>query len=172
MWSKKTHKICDRVSLILVLLLGSVIIGFLLDKGVIGMLLALVIASIFIRILLYYFGQKIISLIKSKNLNKNTTTKAKAKKVLDLQDIYIADLKIQANQLFKTAMQSRKLNRAEILKIKDYLISNVDDPKLKNSRYKNEAHCIYSYLKSKYINENTLNCVIKNIFILSNKKAA
>ncbi|PZT49737.1 hypothetical protein CYK80_02705 [Clostridium perfringens] len=74
--------------------------------------------------------------------------------------------------MFRVAIQSKKLNRVEIINIRDYLKNNVNDPTLKNKQVKNEAHFIYSYLKSEYIDENTLNCVIKNIFIFANKKTA
>lgn len=174
MLSTKVHKICDCISLILVLGLSTITIIYLLDTGgLIGKLLTLAVVSIFIRILYFYFLQKIKVWLKPKKVKAQSITKVKVpESTLDLQQQFTTDLKNQASQLFRVAIQSKKLNRAEIISIKDYLKNNIDDPTLINKKYSNEAHCIYSYLKSEYINENTLNCVIKNIFIFVNRKAA
>lgn len=175
MLSTKTHKIADFLSLILILGLSIITIIYLLDLvGIVGKLLTLVVVSIFIRISYFYFLQKVKIWLKPKKVKEQIKTKVKIEptQTLDLQQQYITDLKLQASQLFKVAMQSQKLTRAEILGIRDYLKNNVNDPTLKNKQVKNEAHFIYSYLKSEYINEDTLNCVIKNIFFLINKKAA
>ena len=91
---------------------------------------------------------------------------------MDLQQQYITDLKLQASQLFKVAIQSKKLTRAEIINAEEFLKANINDPTLINKIYSNEAHCIYSYLKSENINEITLNKFIKIIFTFANKKAA
>ena len=77
MWSKKTHKIADFISLILVITLSLITITYLLDLGLLGKLLALVIASIFIRISYFYFLQKIKIWLKPKKVKKQTITKAK-----------------------------------------------------------------------------------------------
>ncbi len=174
MLSTKTHKIADFLSLILILGLSIITIIYLLDLGIVGKLLTLVVVSIFIRISYFYFLQKVKIWLKPKKVKEQIKTRVKTEPTptLDLQQQYITDLKLQASQLFKVAMQSQKLTRAEILGIRDYLKNNVNDPTLKNKQVKNEAHFIYSYLKSKYISEKTLNCVIKHIFFLINKKAA
>ncbi|WP_221373618.1 hypothetical protein [Clostridium perfringens] len=173
MWSKKTHKIADFISLILVITLSLITITYLLDLGLLGKLLALVIASIFIRISYFYFLQKIKIWLKPKKVKKQTITKAKVhESSLDLQQNYLIDLQSQASQLFKVAVQSKKLSRTEIINAKDFLKSNINDPTLSDKIYSNEAHCIYSYLKSKNINEITLNKFIKIIFTFANKKAA
>ncbi|HII4461604.1 hypothetical protein WHY64_09520 [Clostridium perfringens] len=173
MWSKKTHKIADFISLILVITLSLITITYLLDLGLLGKLLALVIASIFIRISYFYFLQKIKIWLKPKKAKKQTITKAKVhESSLDLQQNYLIDLQSQASQLFKVAVQSKKLSRAEIINAKDFLKSNINDPTLSDKIYSNEAHCIYSYLKSENINEITLNKFIKIIFTFANKKAA
>lgn len=171
MWSKKTHQIANYISLILVSGLSLLTIIYLLDLGLMGKLLTLVIVSIFIRISYFYLMQKLkVRLKPKKKVKEQHITKVKAEPILDLHQPYLIDLKSQATQLFKVAMQSKKLNRAEIISIKDYLKNNIDDPTLTNKKYSNEAHCIYSYFRSEYINENTLNCVIKNIFIFVNRK--
>lgn len=172
MWSQKVHRIANFFSLLLILLVIIGMIGFLLDSGIVGKLLALVVALVFAKIIIFYLLQKLKVILKPKKVKQKTTIKSKVETNLDEQQGYIIDLKLQANQLFKTAIQSKKLNRDEITNIKDYLKNNVNDPTLVNKKYSNEAHCIYSYLKSEYINENTLNCVIKNIFIFANKKTA
>lgn len=174
MWSKKTHQIANYISLILVSGLSLLTIIYLLDLGLMGKLLTLVIVSIFIRIIYFYFMQKLKVLLKpEKKVKEQHITKVKVPESnLDLQQQYLIDLQLQASQLFKVAIQSQKLNRAEIISIKDYLKNNINDSTLKNKKYSNEAHCIFSYLKSEYIDENTLNCVIKNIFIFANRKTA
>ncbi|HBI6221961.1 TPA: hypothetical protein K8M95_001068 [Clostridium perfringens] len=175
MLSTKVHKIADFLSLILVLGLSIITITYLLlDLGLIGKLLTLVLISVAIRISNFYFLQKIKIWLKPKKVKEQIKTRVKTEPTptLDLQQQYITDLKLQASQLFKVAMQSKKLTRVDILGIRDYLKNNVNDPTLKNKQVKNEAHFIYSYLKSEYINEDTLNCVIRNIFFLVNKKAA
>lgn len=173
MWSKKTHQIANYISLILVSGLSLLTIIYLLDLGLMGKLLTLVIVSIFIRIIYFYLMQKLKVWLKpKKKVKEQHITKVKAEPILDMQQQFLIDLKFQASQLFKVAIQSKKLNRAEIISIKDYLKNNIDDPTLTNKKYSNEAHCIYSYLKSEYINENTLNCVMKNIFIFTNRKTA
>ncbi len=175
MWSKKVHKIADFLSIVLVLGLSVVTIIYLLeDLGLIGKLLTLVLISVAIRISYFYFLQKIKIWLKPKKVKEQIKTRVKTEPTptLDLQQQYITDLKLQASQLFRVAIQSKKLNRVEIINIRDYLKNNVNDPTLKNKQVKNEAHFIYSYLKSEYIDENTLNCVIKNIFIFANKKTA
>ncbi|HFD2054539.1 TPA: hypothetical protein ACF2DR_001715 [Clostridium perfringens] len=175
MWSKKVHKIADFLSIVLVLGLSVVTIIYLLeDLGLIGKLLTLVLISVAIRISYFYFLQKIKIWLKPKKVKEQIKTRVKTEptQTLDLQQQYITDLKLQASQLFKVAMQSKKLTRVDILGIRDHLKNNVNDPTLKNKQVKNEAHFIYSYLKSEYINEDTLNCVIKHIFFLVNKKAA
>ena len=176
MLSTKVHKIADFLSLILVVAISLITITYLLDMGLIGKLLTLFLIFVLIKISYFYFMQKLkISLTpnhkKAKEQIKNSI-KAEPKKTLDLQQQYLTDLKLQASQLFKVAMQNQKLNRVEILGIREYLKNNVNDPTLKNKQVKNEAHFIYSYLKSEYINEDTLNCVIKHVFFLVNKKAA
>lgn len=173
MWSKKTHRVADSISLILVTSFSTIFIVYLLDLGLMGKLLTLVIASIFIRISYFYFMQKLKVLLKpKKKVKEQTITKAKASSNLDLQQQYLIDLQLQASQLFKVAIQSKKLTRAEIINAKDFLKSNINDPALSDKIYSNEAHCIYSYLKSENINEITLNKFIKIIFIFANKKAA
>ncbi|HAT4349928.1 hypothetical protein [Clostridium perfringens] len=176
MLSTKIHKIADYLSLILLLGLSIITIIYLQDLGIVGKLLTLVLMSGAIRISYFWFLQKLKVWLKpnAKKAKEQIKTRAKIKptQTLDLQQQYITDLKLQASQLFKVAMQSQKLTRAEILGIRDYLKNNVNDPTLKNKQVKNEAHFIYSYLKSKYISEKTLNCVIKNIFIFVNRKAA
>lgn len=173
MWSKKTHKIADFISLILVITLSLITVTYLLDLGLVGKLLTLVIASIFIRISFFYFWQKIKEWLKPKKVKKQTITKAKApESSLDLQQQCLIDLKNQASQLFKVAMQSKKLTRVEIINAKNFLITNINDPTLINKIYSNEAHCIYSYLKSEKNNEIVLNKFIKIIFTFANKKAA
>ncbi|MDK0670442.1 hypothetical protein P5E71_05195 [Clostridium perfringens] len=59
MWSKKTHQIANYISLILVSGLSLLTIIYLLDLGLMGKLLTLVIASIFIRISYFYLMQKL-----------------------------------------------------------------------------------------------------------------
>ncbi|EOU1697013.1 hypothetical protein LTX13_001223 [Clostridium perfringens] len=173
MWSKKVHKICDLISFILVVSLSLITIIYLLDLGLVGKALTLVIASIFIRIYYFYLMQRLKVWLKPKEVKEQHITKVKVSEpTLDLQQQCLIDLKSQASQLFKVAMQNQKLNRAEIISIKDYLKNNINDPTLINKKYINEAHFIYSYLKSQYINEETLNCVIKNIFIFANRKSA
>ncbi|HII4398387.1 hypothetical protein P5F14_02105 [Clostridium perfringens] len=173
MWSKKTHQIANYISLLLVSGLSLLTIIYLLDLGLMGKLLTLVIVSIFIRIIYFYLMQKLKVWLKpKKKVKEQHITKVKAEPSLDMQQQFLIDLKCQASQLFKVAIQSQKLNRAEIISIKYYLKNNIDDSTLKNKKYSNEAHCIYSYLKSEYIDENTLNCVIKNIFIFANRKTA
>lgn len=174
MLSTKIHKIADFLSLILVLGLSVVTIIYLLeDLGLIGKLLTLVLISVAIRISYFYFLQKIKIWLKPKKVKEQIKTRVKTEPTqVDLQQQCIIDLQQQASQLFRVAMQNQKLNRVEILGIRDYLKNNVNDPTLKNKQVKNEAHFIYSYLKSEYINEDTLNCVIKHIFFLVNKKAA
>lgn len=173
MWSKKTHRVADSISLILVTSFSTIFIVYLLDLGLMGKLLTLVIASIFIRISYFYFVEKLKVLLKpKKNFKEQTITKAKASSNLDLQQQYLIDLQSQACQLFKVAIQSKKLTRAEIINAEEFLKANINDPTLTNKIYSNEAHCIYSYLKSENINEITLNKFIKIIFIFANKKAA
>lgn len=172
MWSKKTHRIADSISLILVISFSTISIVCLLDLGLMGKLLTLVIASIFIRISYFYFWQKIKIWLNPKVKNQ-TITKAKVPESnLDLQQQYLIDLQLQAKQLFKVAIQSKKLTRAEIINAKEFLKANINDPALINKIYSNEAHCIYSYLKSENIDEITLNKFIKIIFTFANKKAA
>lgn len=173
MWSKKTHQIANYISLILVSGLSLLTIIYLLDLGLMGKLLTLVIASIFIRISYFYLMQKLKVWLKPKKVKKQTITKVKVPESnLDLQQQYLIDLQLQASQLFKVAIQSKKLTRAEIINAKDFLKSNINDPAITNKIYSNEAHCIYSYLKSKNISEITLNKFIKIIFTFTNKKAA
>ncbi|EGT0014783.1 hypothetical protein I9Y33_002678 [Clostridium perfringens] len=176
MLSTKIHKIADFLSLILVLGLSVITIIYLLDTGgLIGKLLTFVLVFIVIKISYFYFMQKLKLWLKPKNKKAKEQPKTKVKTEpiqADLQQQCIIDLKSQASRLFTVAMQNQKLNRAEIISIKDYLKNNINDPTLINKKYINEAHFIYSYLKSEYINENTLNCVIKNIFIFANRKAA
>lgn len=173
MWSKKTHRVADSISLILVTSFSTIFIVYLLDLGLMGKLLTLVIASIFIRISYFYFMQKLKVWLKpKKKVKEQTITKVKASSNLDLQQQYLIDLQLQASQLFKVAIQSKKLTRAEIINAKDFLKSNINDPALSDKIYSNEAHCIYSYLKSENIDEITLNKFIKIIFIFANKKAA
>ncbi|HII4398226.1 hypothetical protein CYK67_14520 [Clostridium perfringens] len=174
MWSKKTHRVADSISLILVTSFSTISIVYLLDLGLMGKLLTLVIASIFIRISYFYFMQKLkVWLNPKKKVKEQTITKAKAPESnLDLQQQYLIDLQSQACQLFKVAIQSKKLTRAEIINAEEFLKANINDPTLTNKIYSNEAHCIYSYLKSENINEITLNKFIKIIFTFANKKAA
>lgn len=175
MLSKKIHKIADLISLILVVSLSVITITYLLDLGLVGKALALVIASIFIRIYYFYLMQKAKVWLKpNKKVKEQHITKVKAEPTqLDLQQHYLTeDLKLQASQLFKVAMQSKKLNRAEIINAKNFLITNINDTTLANKIYSNDAHCIYSYLKSTNINEATLNKFIKIIFAFTNKKVA
>ena len=174
MWSKKTHQIANYISLILVSGLSLLTIIYLLDLGLMGKLLTLVIASIFIRISYFYLMQKLKVWLKpKKKVKEQHITKAKVhESSLDLQQNYLIDLQSQASQLFKVAVQSKKLSRAEIINAKDFLKSNINDHTLSNKIYSNEAHCIYSYLKSENINEITLNKFIKIIFTFANKKAA
>ena len=173
MWSKKTHQIANYISLILVSGLSLLTIIYLLDLGLMGKLLTLVIVSIFIRIIYFYFMQKLKVWLKpKKKVKEQHITKVKVPESnLDLQQ-YLIDLQLQASQLFKVAIQSKKLTRAEIINAKDFLKSNINDPALSDKIYSNEAHCIYSYLKSENINEITLNRFIKIIFTFTNKKAA
>ncbi|EGT4139299.1 hypothetical protein EQZ09_16050 [Clostridium perfringens] len=174
--STKVHKIADYLSLILLLGLSIITIIYLQDLGIVGKLLTLVLMSGAIRISYFWFLQKLKVWLKpnAKKAKEQIKTRAKIEptQTLDLQQYLINDLKLQASQLFKVAMQNQKLNRVEIINIRDYLKNNVNDPTLKNKQVKNEAHFIYFYLKSEYIDENTLNCVIKNIFIFANKKTA
>lgn len=175
MWSEKVHRIANILSLLLILLITIGMIGFLLDVGIIGKLLGLVVVLVFVKILIFYLLQKLkVILIINKKVKQKTTTKSKVEEavILDEQQQYLTDLKLQARNLFKNAIQSKKLTRAEVLSIKDYLLSNVDDPELKTSRYKNEAHCIYSAIKSNYIKEDVLNNLIKYIFVFANRKPA
>ncbi|MDM0514780.1 hypothetical protein QTH80_02480 [Clostridium perfringens] len=174
MWSKKTHQIANYISLILVSGLSLLTIIYLLDLGLMGKLLTLVIVSIFIRIIYFYFMQKLKVLLKpEKKVKEQHITKVKVPESnLDLQQQYLIDLQLQASQLFKVAIQSKKLTRDEIINAKDFLKLNINDPTLTNKIYSNEAHCIYSYLKSENINEITLNKFIKIIFTFTNKKAA
>lgn len=173
MWSKKTHQIANYISLILVSGLSLLTIIYLLDLGLMGKLLTLVIASIFIRISYFYLMQKLKVWLKpKKKVKEQHITKVKVPESnLDLQQ-YLIDLQLQASKLFKVAIQSKKLTRAEIINAKDFLKSNINDPTLSDKIYSNEAHCIYSYLKSENINEITLNRFIKIIFTFTNKKAA
>lgn len=177
MWSKKVHKIADFLSIVLVLGLSVVTIIYLLeDLGLIGKLLTLFLIFVLIKISYFYFMQKLkVSLKpnpkKAKEQIKNSI-KVEPTQTLDLQQQYITDLKLQASQLFKVAMQSKKLTRAEIINAKNFLITNINDPTLTNKIYSNEAHCIYSYLKSNKNNEIVLNKFIKIIFTFANKKAA
>ncbi|WP_075809542.1 hypothetical protein [Clostridium perfringens] len=172
MWTLKTHKICDRISIALILGIGIIFISYMSSISIIGRLCSIVITIILLKIFCFYLFQSLK--VKLKTALKPKTKKNKVNQLIieDKQLIYINDLKLQANNLFKVAIQSKKLNRAEVISIKDYLKNNIDDPTLTNKKYSNEAHCIYSYLKSEYINENTLNCVIKNIFIFANRKTA
>ncbi|ELC8397665.1 hypothetical protein P6P36_01850 [Clostridium perfringens] len=174
--STKVHKIADYLSLILLLGLSIITIIYLQDLGIVGKLLTLVLMSGAIRISYFWFLQKLKVWLKpnAKKAKEQIKTRAKIEPIqtLDLQQYLINDLKLQAKNLFRVAMQNQKLNRAEIISIKDYLKNNINDPTLINKKYINEAHFIYSYLKSEYINEETLNCVIKNIFIFANRKAA
>ncbi|MBI5993982.1 hypothetical protein [Clostridium perfringens] len=173
MLSKKTHQIANYISLILVSGLSLLTIIYLLDLGLMGKLLTLVIVSIFIRISYFYLMQKLKVLLKpKKKVKEQHITKVKAEPSLDMQQQFLIDLKCQASQLFKVAIQSKKLTRDEIINAKDFLKSNINDPTLTNKIYSNEAHCIYSYLKSENISEITLNKFIKLIFTFANKKAA
>lgn len=173
MWSKKTHQIANYISLLLVSGLSLLTIIYLLDLGLMGKLLTLVIASIFIRISYFYLMQKLKVWLKpKKKVKEQHITKVKAEPSLDMQQQFLIDLKCQASQLFKVAIQSKKLTRAEIINAKNFLKSNINDPAITNKIYSNEAHCIYSCLKSKNISEITLNKFIKIIFTFTNKKAA
>ncbi|XZH99768.1 hypothetical protein ACSXEK_16310 (plasmid) [Clostridium perfringens] len=143
------------------------------------------------KIVFFYIWHKLNSMKKlgvKKNKYKNTTKVTNNQKLRNdfknkkteiakmskmpeiIQTPELIDLKLQAKELFKATMQSKKLTRAEILDIKEYLLTNVGDPTLKNKEYKNDAHCIYSLLKSKYINENTLKKIIEFMLVSSNKK--
>ncbi|HAT4296327.1 TPA: hypothetical protein I9069_003076, partial [Clostridium perfringens] len=140
MWSKKVHKICDFLSIVLVLGLSVVTIIYLLeDLGLIGKLLTLVLISVAIRISYFYFLQKIKIWLKPKKVKEQIKTRVKTEptQTLDLQQQYITDLKLQASQLFKVAMQSKKLTRAEIINAKNFLITNINDPTLTNKIYSN-----------------------------------
>lgn len=174
--STKVHKIADYLSLILLLGLSIITIIYLQDLGIVGKLLTLVLMSGAIRISYFWFLQKLKVWLKpnAKKAKEQIKTRAKIEstQTLDLQQQYLTDLKLQASQLFKVAMQNQKLNRAEIISIKDYLKNNINDPTLINKKYINEAHCIYSYLKSNKNNEIVLNKFIKIIFTFANKKAA
>ncbi|WP_416188161.1 hypothetical protein [Clostridium perfringens] len=175
MLSTKIHKIADILSLILVLGLSVITIIYLLDLGIVGKLLTLFLIFVLIRISYFYFLQKLKVWLKPnvKKAKEQIKTKVKVEptQTLDLQQQYLTDLKLQASQLFKVAMQNQKLNRAEIINAKNFLITNINDPTL-IKKYSNEAHCIYSYLKSEKINEITLNKFIKIIFSFANNKAA
>lgn len=130
MWSKKVHKIADFLSIVLVLGLSVVTIIYLLeDLGLIGKLLTLVLISVAIRISYFYFLQKIKIWLKPKKVKEQIKTRVKTEPTptLDLQQQYITDLKLQASQLFKVAVQSKKLSRAEIINAKDFLKSNIND---------------------------------------------
>ena len=117
--------------------------------------------------------QKLKVLLKpKKKVKEQHITKVKVEPSLDMQQQFLIDLKCQASQLFKVAIQSKKLTRDEIINAKDFLKSNINDPTLTNKIYSNEAHCIYSCLKSENISEITLNKFIKLIFTFANKKAA
>ncbi|HII4449374.1 TPA: hypothetical protein ACY4RW_001273 [Clostridium perfringens] len=173
MWSKKVHKICDLISFILVVSLSLITIIYLLDLGLVGKALTLVITSIFIRIYYFYLMQRLKVWLKPKEVKEQHITKVKVSEpTLDLQQQCLIDLKSQASQLFKVAMKSKKLTRSEIINAKNFLTTNINDPTLINKIYSNEAHCIYSYLKSENINEIVLNKFIKIIFTFANKKAA
>ena len=77
MWSKKTHRVADSISLILVTSFSTIFIVYLLDLGLMGKLLTLVIASIFIRISYFYFMQKLkVWLNPKKKVKEQTITKA------------------------------------------------------------------------------------------------
>lgn len=168
MLSTKIHKIADFLSLILVLGLSVITIIYLLDTGgLIGKILTFVLVFIVIKISYFYFMQKLKVWLKPKNKKAKEQPKTKVKTEpiqADLQQQCIIDLKSQASRLFTVAMQNQKLNRAEIISIKDYLKNNIDDPTLKNKKYQNDAHHIYSLLKSEYINEKTLKYTIDYIF--------
>lgn len=174
MLSTKIHKIADFLSLILVLGFSIISIIYLQDLGIVGKLLTLVLMSGAIRISYFYFLQKVKIWLKPKKVKEQIKTKAKIEptQTLDLQQQCLTDLQQQASQLFKNAIQSKKLTRAEIINAKNFLITNINDSTLTNKIYSNEAHCIYSYLKSENINEITLNKFIKIIFTFANKKAA
>lgn len=109
-----------------------------------------------------------------KTSNSSKIKKVEVAKISTIPEVKqtpeLLDLKLQSKELFKTALQSKKLTRAEILDIKEYLLSNVNDPTQKNKEYSNDAHCIYSLLKSKYISEKTLKKIINFIFVSSNRK--
>lgn len=167
--STKVHKIADYLSLILLLGLSVITIIYLLDTGgLIGKILTFVLVFIVIKISYFWFLQKLKVWLKpnAKKAKEQIKTRAKIEptQTLDLQQYLINDLKLQAKNLFRVAMQNQKLNRAEIISIKDYLKNNIDDPTLKNKKYQNDAHHIYSLLKSEYINEKTLKYTIDYIF--------
>lgn len=141
----------------------------------------------FIKILFFYVWQKFLAVkklgvkrnkkrIKSNSkFNKNHVVKSSSLSVKSnisevIQTSELLDLKLQAKELFKTLLQNKKINRAEILDIKDYLLENVEDPTLSNKKYKNDAHCIYSLFKSKYIDEDILKEVINFMLVSSNRK--
>ncbi|PWX07257.1 hypothetical protein CYK68_14305 [Clostridium perfringens] len=122
MWSKKTHRVADSISLILVTSFSTISIVYLLDLGLMGKLLTLVIASIFIRISYFYFMQKLkVWLNPKKKVKEQTITKAKAPESnLDLQQQYLIDLQSQACQLFKVAIQSKNLLELRLLMLKSF----------------------------------------------------
>lgn len=164
-------------------------------ESLIFKLCILVIVFVFLKILFFYLWNK----IRSKGVrntrrykdNKsimmakgkiNTDSKMEVDYTLDSdianrslvseveQTAHILELKQQAKELFSKSIQNKKLNKAEVLDIKEYLISNVEDPNQKDKRYKNDAHCIYSLLKCNYITENTLKKVIDFIFTSASRK--
>ena len=59
MLSTKIHKIADTLSFILVVSLSIITIIYLLDLGIVGKLLTLVLVSVAIRISYFYFLQKL-----------------------------------------------------------------------------------------------------------------
>ena len=71
MWSKKTYQIANYISLILVSGLSLLTIIYLLDLGLMGKLLTLVIVSIFIRIIYFYLMQKLKVWLKPKKKLKS-----------------------------------------------------------------------------------------------------
>lgn len=172
MWTLKTHKICDKISIALILTLGIILISYTASISILGKLCSIFTVLILLKIFYFYLYHKIKVKLESALKPKINKNKVYTPTIEDNRLPEIADLASQANQLFKVAIQSKKLTRDEIINIKDYLVNNTDDSTLINKKYSNEAHCIYSYLKSEYISETTLNCVIKNIFIFANRKIA
>lgn len=73
------------------------------------------------------------------------TQKPKEKGGLTLRSKEVEKRYLKVKFLFNKLLKEKKLNRNDVLEIKDYLKSNV---RYEKKKYKNDAHFIYSTLKN------------------------